>query len=153
MDGSSKLVISNVAAALARLGWSQAKLAARMKIAPQALNRYLTGKSSPGLEVVDAMASALGIEVKTLFESESKKIPAAQIIEPTLVESAERLEARLSRLEELTTPLEVYDLEKLCRGFANVEEAVADYFRSLGFGSHFRRKLFQRFGECRKIRD
>src|SRR4051812_47808459 len=106
-----------------------------MKIAPQALNRYLTGKSSPGLEIIDSMAAALGVEVKTLFESSKKHLPIPRVIEPTLVESAERMEARLSRLEQLTQPLEVYDLGLLCRAFAKVEESVDDYFKSLEFKS------------------
>lgn len=43
-------------------GWSQSDLARRMGVAPQYVQKYLRGITSPGLDVIEKFATALGLE-------------------------------------------------------------------------------------------
>ncbi|WP_197441350.1 helix-turn-helix domain-containing protein [Thalassoglobus neptunius] len=49
---------------LARQGISQAELARRMGIAPPVVNKYLMGKTCPGLDVVEKFLVALNLPLE-----------------------------------------------------------------------------------------
>lgn len=57
--------------ALSQLEWSQADLAKRTHIAQPSINVYLSGKKDPNVETCERIASALGLELGSLFLGEN----------------------------------------------------------------------------------
>lgn len=53
---------SKLLAALRAKSWSQTKLADEMGVTPQYVHKYLSGISTPGLDVVERFAAALGTD-------------------------------------------------------------------------------------------
>jgi transcriptional regulator with XRE-family HTH domain len=49
-------------------GFSQEQLAERVDVDPRYISRIELGKSSPSLETMDAIANALNVEIRDLFE-------------------------------------------------------------------------------------
>ncbi|WP_422662073.1 helix-turn-helix domain-containing protein [Pannus brasiliensis] len=63
---------------IARKGHTQTSLARTVKVTPRAMRYYISGKSSPTIEVFARMCAALGCSPKTLlseFGLDTKEIP------------------------------------------------------------------------------
>ncbi len=50
-------------------GWNGKELAARAKMTPPQFSRILTGKTSPGLDVLDRLSKALSVPTWSLLQS------------------------------------------------------------------------------------
>ena len=48
-------------------GWSQSELARRMESDPQFIYRYLSGRTSPGLDIIERFAAALEVDPGVLI--------------------------------------------------------------------------------------
>ena len=71
-----KRFVKRTTEALDQLGITQAELARRMHVSRAMVNQYLTGRSAPGLDVVERFASALELDPLELL-AEKKAAPAA----------------------------------------------------------------------------
>lgn len=59
----------NIKSLRKQLGWSQELLAEKTGVSAPYITQIEVGKRTPSLEIVARIASALGVEYKTLFES------------------------------------------------------------------------------------
>lgn len=142
---SSESIRRNIQAKIAQLGWTQADLAQKCHMAPQALNRYLSGRATPGLDVLDRISAALGTTTARLISGdvvESK----TQVVVPTLEEFGKFLARKIARLEALTAPLEKLDIERLSRGFERLERHVSELDRHAGYERPLKRRGL--YGPC-----
>lgn len=60
-----------------RQGLSQSELARRMGIPQQMVSRYISGKHTPGLDVVEKFFLELGVELAFSGKIANRKVPAA----------------------------------------------------------------------------
>lgn len=123
MGSSADNFLKNVNRELERLGWSQAKLAERIDIAPQLLSRYLTAKTTPGLDMIDAVAKALSVSPSILI-SRSPRIPEARVIQPTVMSSAMHLGEKIKQLEEITKELKIYSIQSIVEHLDQLEKRI-----------------------------
>lgn len=68
------LISNNIKALRKQLGWSQELLAEKTGVSAPYITQIEVGKRKPSLEIVEKLASALGVEYKTLFEPYNSKI-------------------------------------------------------------------------------
>ena len=66
------IVSNNIKTLRKKLGWSQELLAERTGVSAPYITQIEVGKRTPSLEIVEKLASALGVEYKILFETENK---------------------------------------------------------------------------------
>ncbi len=52
-----------------KLGWSQEQLAEKTGVSAPYITQIEVGKRTPSLDIVEKLATALGVEYKTLFET------------------------------------------------------------------------------------
>lgn len=65
-----ELVVSeNIRKLRKQLGWSQEVLAEKTGVSAPYITQIEVGKRTPSLDIVEKLASALGVEYKTLFET------------------------------------------------------------------------------------
>ena len=69
-----------------QLGWSQELLAEKTGVSAPYITQIEVGKRKPSLEIVEKLASALGVEYKTLFEPHSEEIET-KVLSKQLLES------------------------------------------------------------------
>ncbi len=65
------IIRENIKTLRKKLGWSQETLAERTGVSAPYITQIEVGKRTPSLEIVEKLASALGVEYKTLFEPNS----------------------------------------------------------------------------------
>lgn len=66
------IVSENIKALRKQLGWSQELLAEKTGVSAPYITQIEVGKRTPSLEIVQKLASALGVEYKTLFETNNE---------------------------------------------------------------------------------
>ena len=63
------VVSENIKTLRKQLGWSQEMLAERTGVSAPYIPQIEVGKRTPSLDIVQKLATALGVEYKTLFET------------------------------------------------------------------------------------
>lgn len=63
------VVSENIKILRKQLGWSQEMLAERTGVSAPYITQIEVGKRTPSLDIVQKLATALGVEYKTLFET------------------------------------------------------------------------------------
>lgn len=83
----------------AAVGMTQAELASKLSISKSAISMYERGNREPELQLLEAMANALGISVATLLGQADPTLPAGAECDPELAgilrELSERPEMRM----------------------------------------------------------
>lgn len=70
---SIDIVISeNIKKLRKQLGWSQEQLAEKTGVSAPYITQIEVGKRTPSLDIVEKLATAFGVEYKTLFEIDSE---------------------------------------------------------------------------------
>lgn len=64
-----KIVSENIKTLRKKLGWSQEFLAEKTGVSAPYITQIESEKRTPSLDIVEKLASALGVEYKTLFET------------------------------------------------------------------------------------
>ncbi len=67
------IISENVKFLRKTLGWSQELLAEKTGVSAPYITQIEAGKRTPSLDIVEKLASALGVEYKTLFETSNSK--------------------------------------------------------------------------------
>ena len=70
------------------LGWSQEKLAEKADVSPSYITQIELGNRSPTIEVIEKIATALGIEYKILFtpdNSQTKNSKSLRVLEKNIL--------------------------------------------------------------------
>lgn len=81
-------VRENVKLLRKRLGWSQELLAEKTGVSAPYITQIEAGKRTPSLDIVERLASALGVEYKSLFElNDAGSISSADEFSRHLLES------------------------------------------------------------------
>ena len=65
------VIRENIKSLRKRLGWSQEFLAERTGVSAPYITQIEVGKRTPSLDIVEKLASSLGVEYKVLFEPQS----------------------------------------------------------------------------------
>jgi transcriptional regulator with XRE-family HTH domain len=65
------VVRDNIKSLRKQLGWSQEFLAEKTGVSAPYITQIEVGKRTPSLDIVEKLASALGVEYKVLFEKEN----------------------------------------------------------------------------------
>lgn len=115
MRRASELFRKNVVRLLNETGWSQAALARKLKLAPTAVNRWISGEVVPGIEAIEAIADVFGLSAAELMSTAEVKPRMAEL-------SAEQM---LDRLKEHFT-LQGFELERLQREVAALKQQLQD---------------------------
>lgn len=68
------VISENIKVLRKRLGWSQEFLAERTGVSAPYITQIEVGKRTPSLDIVEKLASALGVEYKTLFETKIENV-------------------------------------------------------------------------------
>lgn len=68
------IVSENIKTLRKQLGWSQELLAEKTGVSAPYITQIEVGKRTPSLDIVEKLASALGVEYKTLFETKIENI-------------------------------------------------------------------------------
>lgn len=63
------ILSENIKTLRKKLGWSQEQLAEKTGVSAPYITQIEVGKRTPSLDIVEKLASALGVEYKTLFET------------------------------------------------------------------------------------
>lgn len=64
------VIRENIKSLRKRLGWTQELLAEKTGVSAPYITQIEAGKRTPSLDIVEKLAFALGVEYKTLFETE-----------------------------------------------------------------------------------
>lgn len=64
------VVSENIKSLRKKLGWSQEFLAEKTGVSAPYITQIEVGKRTPSLDIVERLASALGVEYKILFETQ-----------------------------------------------------------------------------------
>ena len=72
------IVSENIKTLRKKLGWSQEMLAEKTGVSAPYITQIEVGKRTPSLDIVEKLASALGVEYKTLFETNIENIQAPE---------------------------------------------------------------------------
>lgn len=86
----------NLISLLEKTGWSQAALARKMRLAPTAINRWITGEVKPGLDAIEAIASVFGVTASELI---SPRTPEPRVMQPDPQRMLEMLQEYIIKLE------------------------------------------------------
>ncbi len=76
MRDSHQIAIERLRTEMDARGWSGKKVAERARLTPPQFSRILTGKTSPGLEVLDRLSEALGVPTWSLLRSPKEQEPS-----------------------------------------------------------------------------
>ena len=68
------VISENIKILRKKLGWSQEFLAERTGVSAPYITQIEVGKRTPSLDIVEKLASALGVEYKTLFETKIENV-------------------------------------------------------------------------------
>lgn len=101
-------------------GISQSKLGKMAGIAQPQISAYLTGKANPGLDIVDAIAEALGLSVASLIGSER---PALPVRAPTIEEKRLTAISAILRLDRAALETVLDCLKPFMKGAADKDKA------------------------------
>ena len=72
------IVSENIRTLRKKLGWSQELLAEKTGVSAPYITQIEVGKRTPSLDIVEKVASALGVEYKTLFETNIENIQSTE---------------------------------------------------------------------------
>ena len=109
MSKLRKIFAENVRARIGELGISQAEAARRVGIGQPQLNDYLTGKKSPGLDVLERIAEGLKTTAARLLGGEGGAISH---VEHDLTECVRRVSAAARGRPVLSPKPEDFDLTR-----------------------------------------
>ncbi|MBO4629974.1 MAG: helix-turn-helix transcriptional regulator [Treponema sp.] len=68
------IVSENIKSLRKKLGWSQELLAEKTGVSAPYITQIEVGKRTPSLDIVEKLASALGVEYKTLFDTNNDNV-------------------------------------------------------------------------------
>ncbi|MBQ9207761.1 MAG: helix-turn-helix transcriptional regulator [Treponema sp.] len=71
------VIRENIKSLRKQLGWSQEALAEKTGVSAPYITQIEVGKRTPSLDIVEKLASALGVEYKVLFEAQNSAENAA----------------------------------------------------------------------------
>lgn len=90
-------------------GWSQAELGRRIKTAAPAINRWITGAVTPGIDTIQDIATAFGVEIGDLLSDvETKTAPPHTLQDCLAVVS----KAALGKPEQVQIPNELGPIDE-----------------------------------------
>ena len=72
------IVSENIKTLRKKLGWSQELLAEKTGVSAPYITQIEVGKRTPSLDIVEKLASALGVEYKTIFETNSENLQSTE---------------------------------------------------------------------------
>ena len=87
-----------------QIGWTQAKLAERMKMEPESISRFERGATLPSLATLELLASELNVTVADLLAECSD----------SAYSEAQRVSSWLSKLQPDVRKMVLDGLQKLC---------------------------------------
>ncbi|MBO4439246.1 MAG: helix-turn-helix transcriptional regulator [Spirochaetaceae bacterium] len=72
------VISENIKTLRKKLGWSQELLAEKTGVSAPYITQIEVGKRTPSLDIVEKLASALGVEYKTLFETNNENLQSPE---------------------------------------------------------------------------
>ncbi|MCR5613290.1 helix-turn-helix transcriptional regulator [Treponema sp.] len=72
------IVSENIKTLRKKLGWSQEFLAEKTGVSAPYITQIEVGKRTPSLDIVEKLASALGVEYKVLFDTDTENVPDSE---------------------------------------------------------------------------
>jgi transcriptional regulator with XRE-family HTH domain len=120
VSDSSTLVVTNIKRLLRERGLTQGDLAAKGRISPTLISRYMQGKTVPSLDKLDLIAGALGVPTWELLVEVNSRADIAIGFWESLMRVKDVM-AALRRGEPV--PPEVQDLESLAKLIAERSDA------------------------------
>lgn len=81
------VISENIKSLRKKLGWSQELLAEKTGVSAPYITQIEIGKRTPSLDIVEKLAFALGVEYKTLFETNKTETPNSLEFSKHILES------------------------------------------------------------------
>lgn len=81
------VISENIKSLRKKLGWSQEFLAEKTGVSAPYITQIEVGKRTPSLDIVEKLAFALGVEYKTLFETNTTEVPSTAEFSKHILES------------------------------------------------------------------
>ena len=81
------VISENIKSLRKKLGWSQELLAEKTGVSAPYITQIEVGKRTPSLDIVEKLALALGVESKTLFETNTTETPNSPECSKHILES------------------------------------------------------------------
>ena len=81
------VISENIKSLRKKLGWSQEFLAEKTGVSAPYITQIEVGKRTPSLDIVKKLAFALGVEYKTLFETNKIEEPSSPEFSKHILES------------------------------------------------------------------
>ena len=81
------VISENIKSLRKKLGWSQELLAEKTGVSAPYITQIEVGKRTPSLDIVEKLAFALGVEYKTLFETNETETPNSLEFSKHILES------------------------------------------------------------------
>lgn len=81
------VISENIKSLRKKLGWSQELLAEKTGVSAPYITQIEVGKRTPSLDIVEKLAFALGVEYKTLFETNKIEEPNSPEFSKHILES------------------------------------------------------------------
>ena len=82
------VISENIKSLRKKLGWSQEFLAEKTGVSAPYITQIEVGKRTPSLDIVEKLAFALGVEYKTLFETNNTtEVPSTTEFSKHILES------------------------------------------------------------------
>lgn len=81
------VISENIKSLRKKLGWSQEFLAEKTGVSAPYITQIEVGKRTPSLDIVEKLAFALGVEYKTLFETNKIEEPSSPEFSKYILES------------------------------------------------------------------
>jgi transcriptional regulator with XRE-family HTH domain len=95
----------NVAIYRRRAGLTQVKLAKKVGVAPETINRLERGKSIPSIATIEKVAGAIGVELSELFRFRKRQTRKTKALDLLLAKVASRTTGEIDLLTELAKTL------------------------------------------------
>lgn len=76
MLSPSEAFTRNLSKLIQLTGWSQAELAKKLGVHPQALNRWIKGEVTPGIGIIVQISKIFGISLDDLLSPDGKSAPS-----------------------------------------------------------------------------
>ena len=83
----SSFISENIKSLRKKLGWSQEFLAEKTGVSAPYITQIEVGKRTPSLDIVEKLAFALGVDYKTLFETNTTEVPSTTEFSKHILES------------------------------------------------------------------
>ena len=86
-------------------GLTQVKLAKKVRVAPETINRLERGKAMPSIATIQRVATALGVELSELFRSRERQTRKTKALDLLLANVGSRTTGEIDQLTALAKTL------------------------------------------------